>query len=105
MQQLGNGLYAAEHYEDALSVQEAELAMERRLGDSGENMLVVQGNLAITYSDLGNTEKALSMERDVYSGRLKLLGEVHPQTLQAANNYANSLRDQKPFEEARSLLR
>ena len=31
---LGNGLSAAEHHEDALSVQEAELAMMRRLGAS-----------------------------------------------------------------------
>jgi hypothetical protein len=45
------------------------------------------------------------MERDVYFGRVKLLGEVHPQTLSAALNYANSLRHQKRFEEARSLLR
>ena len=32
--QLGNGLYAAEHHEDALCVRENELSMRRRLGAS-----------------------------------------------------------------------
>ena len=45
------------------------------------------------------------MERDVYSGRLRLLGEEHKKTLIAASNYADSLRDLQHFEEARSLLR
>ena len=36
MQQLGNGLCVAGHYEDALSVKEAELAMLRRLGADEE---------------------------------------------------------------------
>ena len=45
------------------------------------------------------------MQRDVYSGRLKLHGEEHPQTLQAASNYATSLAELQRFEEARSLMR
>ena len=64
---LARGLFEANHHKTALSVQEAELAMMQRLGDSAQNILSLQGNLAITYSDLGHTEKALSMERDVYT--------------------------------------
>ena len=45
------------------------------------------------------------MERDVYSGWLRLNGEEDEKTLNAANNYADSLRDLQHFEEARSLLR
>ena len=45
------------------------------------------------------------MEQEVYSGRLKLHGEGHNDTLLAANNYASSLVDLKRFEEAKSLLR
>ena len=45
------------------------------------------------------------MSRDVYSGRLKLLGEEHPQTLLAANNLADILLALKRFEEAKALLR
>ena len=45
------------------------------------------------------------MQRDVYFGSVKLHGAEHPETLREANNYANSLRNQQRYEEARSLLR
>ena len=105
MTRLGNGLSGAGHYEDALSVREAELSMLRRRGDSEEQFLVVQTNLALTYGELGDLERALSMEQEVYSGRLELSGEEHEETLIAASNYATSLKDLERFEEAKSLLR
>ena len=58
MTQLGNGLSEADQNEDAMSVQEAELSMRRRLGDSERNILAVQNNLAITYSALRRFEEA-----------------------------------------------
>ena len=63
------------------------------------------GNLAGLCATLGHLEKALNMERDVYSGFLKLQGEEHPQTLQAANNYAWGLFNLRHFEEAKALMR
>ena len=105
MTQLGNGLSAAEHHEDALSVNEAELSMERRLGASEDDILATQTNLAGIYAELGHHEKAQSMERDVFSGRAKLHGEEHEKTLRAANNYAASLLALERFEKARSLMR
>ena len=105
MTELGNGLFAAEHHEDALSVQEADLATMRRLGASEYNILAVQTNLATTYSRMGRNEEAVQIERDVYSGRLKLDGEEHEDTLQAALNYANTLLDLKHWEAAKALLR
>ena len=42
MQQLGNGLFSAKHYNVALSVREAELAMLRHVGASEYDMLVLQ---------------------------------------------------------------
>ena len=45
------------------------------------------------------------MQRDVYSGRLKLNGEQHVETLRAALNYASSLCVLERFGEAKSLLR
>ena len=45
------------------------------------------------------------MERDVYSGTLKLKGEEYGGTLAAANNYANTLLELKRFEEAKALTR
>ena len=71
---LGNGLSFAGRHEEALSVREAELAMERRLGADEESILVTQGNLANTYEALGRHEQALSLKREVYSGYLKLHG-------------------------------
>jgi len=105
MSLLGNGLSAAKHHEETLSVQEAELAMLRRVGDSEHNILVMQGNLAMTYQALGRFDEALRMRRDVYSGRLKLNGEEHETTLRAANNYADSLVNLERFEEAKALMR
>jgi len=105
MNVLGNGLTAAEHYEKAASVEEAFLSMSRRVGASLEHMLITQGNLASTYARLGHLEKALSMERDVYSGRLRLVGEEHEHTLGAALNYALSLAQLKRFAEAKALFR
>ena len=105
MHTLGNGLYAGEHYEDALVVQEAELSMMRRRGTSESSILVAQSNLSNAYQIVGRTKEALQMRRDVYSGWSKLKGEEHDQTLRAANNYAASLLSLKRFEEAKALLR
>ena len=102
---LGNGLSAAKHHEDALSVKETELSMLRRLGDSESNILIAQSNLANTYQELGRLEEALLLKREVYSGHLKLNGEESERTLRAANNLADTLCRQLHFEEARSLLR
>ena len=105
MNLLGNGLYAAKHHPDALSVMEADLATRRRLGDSEDNFLSVQSNLANTYAALGQIDKAMRIERDVYSGHLRLHGAEDEDTLVAANNYALSLYGLQRFEEAKSLLR
>jgi tetratricopeptide (TPR) repeat protein len=103
MTALGNGLFEAEHYEDALSVREAELAMTRRIGEPGDDRVILS-NLANSYQKAGRLEDALSMTRDLYAG-LKLGGAEDQETLISANNYAASLRDLNRFEEARSLLR
>jgi hypothetical protein len=104
VQVLGNGLSAANHYEDALIVKEADLSMRRRLGASEHNLLILQGNLANSYQVLGRIEEANRMRRDVYSETLKLYGEEHRDTLLAANNYALSLTNLQRSEEAKSLL-
>ena len=105
MTELGNCLGAAKHHEAALSVQETELSMLRRLGDAEERMLVTQGNLANTYEKLGRVEEALRMRQEVYSGRLKFYGEENERTLISANNYASTLVTLERFEEAKSVLR
>ena len=103
MNQLGIGLGLVGRHEDALAVREAALSMERRLGDSEENLLAAQGNLADTYRSLGREEEAANMLRDVYSGRLRLHGEEHEQTINAALNYGFSIGTLGRFEEAKEL--
>jgi len=105
MNLLGNGLHDTKRYEDALSVKEAEFAMLRRVGASEERILVVQSNLALTYQQLGRLQDSWRMQRNVYSGRLKLKGEEHENTILAANNLAWTLLHQRRFEEAKSLMR
>ena len=103
--QLGSGLHEAGHHDDALSVQEAELAMMRRLGAPEGIILVVQSNLANTYASLGRIEESLLLKRDVYSATLKLYGEEHIETLREANNYTNSLCRLERYAEAKALFR
>jgi len=102
---LGNGLHAAKHYEDALTVKEADFATDKRLGASEDNILDVQSNLAITYTSLGRDEEALRLKQEIYSGRLKLKGIEHLDTNRGAINYATSLVILRRFEEAKALLR
>ena len=104
MTQLGNGLFDARRYEEALSAREAELALLCRLGVPKDIVLVVQGNLASTYQMLGRIEEALNLYRDVYSEELKLYGRHNKQTLESASNYAMTLLDLERFEEAKILL-
>ena len=65
----------------------------------------MQGNLANSYSALGRQEQALQLQRDVYSGRLKIHGNEDFLTFSAASNLAASLYNVQRFEEAKSLLR
>ena len=105
MSVLGAGLSNAERHEEALSVKEAELAMDERLGADEGNLLITKGNLANTYQKLGQLEKALRMSRDVHSGWLRLHGEEHERTLSAGNNYTASLLALQRYAEIKSLLR
>ncbi len=105
MKLLGIGLSEAKRHEDALSVHEAELSIQRRLGSPERIILDVQSNIASTYRALGRFEHALRLRRDVYSGTLRLEGEESSNTLLEANNYAGILIDLERFKEAKALLR
>ena len=102
MSVLGGGLSEARHHEDALSVYEAELAMERRLGASEKTLFAVQTNLASTYMVLGRKKEAHKIFRDVYSRSFDLVGQDNERTLIAASNYADALVRLKRFENSRA---
>ena len=105
MTELGNGLHLAGHYEEALSVKEADLSWMRRFGGSKSNILVAQTNLSNTYSALGRKRDAMRLRRVVYSRRLRLHGEEHGKVFGAASNYAISLLHLKRFEKSKAVLR
>ena len=108
MSTLGNGLSAAEHRENALTVREAELSMLRRAEQTlgiEQNILVVQSNLAGIYLKQGRLEQALRMSRDIYYGTSSLFGEEHRDTLTAASNYVRVLNRLNRFDEAKALVR
>ena len=102
---LGNGLYAADHDADALSVREAQLATMRRVGDSEHNILAVQGDLANTYMIFGRLEEALQIRQDAHARSMKLYGRDHSCTVTEVSNLANVLNCLHRSEEAKSLLR
>jgi hypothetical protein len=105
MDVLANGLSDAERHEEALSVQEVELSMARRLSAPEDHILGLMGNLASTYTELGRGEEALPLRRDVYAGTLRLNGEEHEETLREASNYASCLNRIERFKEAKAVLR
>ena len=105
MSVLGNGLSDAEYDTDAMSVKEATLAMLRRAGAAEDAILATQSNLSNTYAKMERVDQALQMDREIYSGRLKLHGKENDKTLRAASNYASTLVHLNRFEEAKSLLR
>ena len=100
---LGNGLTNAKHYEEALSVYEAELATQRRLGSHPERILVTRTNIALTYQQLRRPEEALQMHEAILAGRRKLNGQEDSRTLVAAQSYAMSLMNLRRLEAARSV--
>ena len=105
MSVLGSGLDEAGHHEDALAVQEAELSLLRRLRASEKQMLVVQSNLSTTYANLGRTDDSLRMDKAIYASSLRLYGESHGETLNAALNLSIALYSANSATESKTLTR
>ena len=117
MNQLANGLAVAEYHEDSLSVREAELATEERLGASPLRTLVTRGNLALSYYHLGRIEDALRLQREVYTGwqilsvssevlsSSELREAVGDSLTISVGNLTELLVAAREFEEAQSLAR
>jgi hypothetical protein len=102
---LGNVLFDAGDHEDALLARQAELSLMKRVGAPGDRMLALQTRVGYSYNALGRNEEALPLQRDVYSGRLKLYGENHQETIWSAGYLANSLYRTRRFNEGKALLR
>ena len=84
---------------------EAELSTLLRLGASVDSVLMVKGNLAATYQNLGRHGEALRMLREVHAARSRLLGPRHGDTLLAASNLSDELVTIQLWAEAKQFLR
>ena len=71
---------------------------------ASSNTLTSMGNLAITYSALGQHDKALAMSEKVLAARQTKLGADHPDTLTSMENLAIAYRKMKQPEKAFALL-
>ena len=77
----------------------------KRVGAPGDSMLALQTRVGYSYNALGRHEEGLPLQRDVYSGRLKLHGENHQETIWSAGYLANGLYRTRRFDEGKALLR
>ena len=82
-----NGESVALDYREALKWAQALYDHRKNtLGEEHPDTLSALNNLGITYSYLGERQKALEIEEKVYALMYKILGEEHPYTLTALNN-------------------
>ena len=65
-------------------------ARKEILGETHPDTLASLNNLANSYSDLGDYNKACKLQNAVYNASKEILGETHPDTLASLNNLTNS---------------
>ncbi|KAJ6472596.1 hypothetical protein C8R45DRAFT_1164318 [Mycena sanguinolenta] len=73
------------------------------LGDNHPDTLRAMGNLATTYSDLGEYQHAKDLEITVLEKRKQILGDNHPLTLRAMGNLAATCSDLGEYQNAKDL--
>ena len=78
-------------------------ASKETLGENHPDTLSSLINLANSYSDLGDYNKACELQNAVYNARKEILGEKHPNTLSALHNLANSYSDLGDYNKACKL--
>ena len=96
--------YKADNFMKAKNAyQELYDLYKHELGEHHPDTLTALHNLASSYSDLGDYNKALEMKNAVYNARKEILGEKHPDTLTSLNNLANSYSDLGDYSKACEL--
>ncbi|KAJ7433586.1 P-loop containing nucleoside triphosphate hydrolase protein [Mycena galericulata] len=73
------------------------------LGDNHPDTLHTMGDLASTYSDLGQHKKAKELRVIVLEKRKQLLGDNHPDTLHTMGNLAKTYSDLREHKRAKEL--
>ncbi|KAJ7108938.1 hypothetical protein C8R43DRAFT_184305 [Mycena crocata] len=100
----GRLYHAAKRNNDALTFRLAVLEKQRQtLGVDHPETLWAMGNLAVTYSHLGQVKEAEELEVVVLEKCRKILGNDHPNTLLAMNNLASTYSHLGQVKEAEEL--
>ncbi|KAJ7754810.1 hypothetical protein B0H16DRAFT_1458849 [Mycena metata] len=94
----GKDKYAKELLEEVLQKQ------KQFLGEDHPDTLLTMGNLASSYSPLGEHQKAQKLKSVVLEKQKQLLGEDHPDTLFTMGNLANSYLDLGEHQKAQELM-
>ena len=83
--------------------EQARVIYTRELGDDHPDTLGSMANLAITYSALGQHDKALALKEQTLKLRRAKLGEDYPSTLSSMNNLAATYRALGQYDKALAL--
>ena len=84
---------------------EETLALKRRSSAPDHpDTLVNMNNLANSYDDAGQTDRALQLREETLALRRAKLGPDHPDTLMSMNNLANSYDDAGQTDRAPKLF-
>ncbi|KAK0463287.1 hypothetical protein IW261DRAFT_1408475 [Armillaria novae-zelandiae] len=76
---------------------------EHSFGKYHHNTLIAMGNLAATYRQQRQLQKAEALEEETLKLRKKVLGELHPDTLKAMGNLAETYWEQGQLQKAEAL--
>lgn len=77
--------------------------VKRILDEEHPDTLGVKLNLAISYSNVGDYQTALKLDKEVLEARKRILGEEHPDTLKVKYNLAISYSDVEDYHTALKL--
>jgi len=102
---LGSGLQTNQQFAEALPILEASLTMRQRQRRDKRDIFVAKSNLAHCLDDLGRSDEAIVIQREVYAGWVALLGVSHQRTILGGFNLCVSLDRSDLWDEARQFLR
>ncbi|KAJ7315301.1 hypothetical protein DFH08DRAFT_942861 [Mycena albidolilacea] len=97
-------LWEAGKYKQYEKLLEGVLEKQKQvLGDNHPDTLCTMGNLATTYSDLGEHQKAKELKATVLEKQEQVLGDNHPDTLETMGNLASTYSDLGEDQKAKEL--
>ncbi|KAJ7300706.1 hypothetical protein DFH08DRAFT_725072, partial [Mycena albidolilacea] len=103
-EQYGLILWEAGKYKQYEKLLEGVLEKQKQvLGDNHPDTLRTMGNLAWTYSDLGEHQKSKELNLTVLEKRKQVLGDTHPHTLLTMGNLAWTYSDLGEHQKAKEL--